>query len=91
MAQVVHAQTMNILDPRHDQRVAEDFEARSLVRSFSLDVVQREPENIIAQGLHQVVGAPKAVVSREWSSYYQSAEYLAESVFPSLIFGLNWR
>lgn len=70
---------MNVLDPRHDQRIAEEFEARSLVRSFSLDVVQREPENIIAQGLQQVVGPPKAVASREWSSYYQSAEYLAEN------------
>jgi hypothetical protein len=73
---------MNVLDPRHDQRIAEEFEATSLVRSFSLDVVQREPENIIAQGLQQVVGGSKAVVSREWSSYYQSAEYLAESVLP---------
>jgi hypothetical protein len=80
MAQVFHAKTMNVLDPR---RAAEEFEARSLVRSFSLDVVQREPDNVIAQGLHQVVGPAKAVVSREWSSYYQSAEYMAESVFPS--------
>ena len=78
MAQIIHARTMNVFDPRHDQRVAEEFEARSLVRSFSLDVVQREPDNVIAQGLQQIVGAPKAVVSREWSAYYQSAEYLAE-------------
>ena len=78
MAQIVHAQTMNVLDPR---RAVEEFEARSLVRSFSLDVVQREPQNVIAQGLHQVVGAPRAVVSREWSSYYQSAEFMTEFVF----------
>lgn len=82
MGQVSRTSTMNLLDPRHDQRMAEEFEARSLVRSFSLDVVEREPNNVIAQGLQQVVGAPKAVVSREWSSCYQSAEYLAECVFP---------
>ena len=79
MAPVIHAHTITVLDP---QRAAEEFEARSLVRTFSLDVVQREPDNVIAQGLHQVAGAPKAVVSREWSAYYQSSEYLAECVPP---------
>jgi hypothetical protein len=86
MAQAVRAHTMNVFDPR---RAAEEFEASSLVRSFSLDVVQREPDNVIAQGLHQVVGLPKAVASREWSSYYQSAEYMAESVIP--LFWSNWK
>jgi hypothetical protein len=73
---------MASIDPLLERRATEEFVARAIVRTYSRDIAEREPNNVIAQSLNQVMNETRETASnragKEWSPYYESNTCLEE-------------